>query len=143
MKKVFLMMTGVLLVFGMNSDALANSNTKGPFGTQENHNLSGFEGKVEFVSGRHHRGHRSGHFRGNRHRGHRSGHFRGHQRGFQKRHFGGLRSDKYYRPYYKPYGNYYSGGYSYRGRGYGGYKNYNHRNRGYGNGFYLFRGHKY
>lgn len=126
MRKAFLIVAGILFVFGANSDALAQSRAKMPVKAQVNYHANGAEGKVEFVTGRHHRRHNQGRYGNHRH----GRHFRDHRQGYNKHHY---REQDLYR-FYKPYGNYYSNRHPYRKRGYNGYKNHDRHDRGYGQG---------
>ena len=142
MKKAFFIAVGVLFIFGTHTNTFAQSKVRMNPEAQVGYNLNGFKGKVEFVSRRHHGGHRHS-FRGHRHggnrhfySGHRYGYSQDHRHGLYrgygfKGHFGGLRFKNFFRPYYSPYGSYYRGYYPgsryYRGYGYSEYKGGRHR----------------
>lgn len=125
MKKTFFILSAVLGVFAVNTDAFALSNSRVATPTSTGLYLNGFQGgdgvTATLVTRRYGGGHRH-YYKGHRYNRHFRSHRFGHNRGFRFNH---------YRPYYKPYRNFYQRPYRgynnyYRGGGYSGYSN--HRN---------------
>jgi len=67
MRKAFLIVAGILFVFGANSNASAQSKTRMPIKAPASYHANDVEGTVKFISGRHDLRHNQGRYGKHRH----------------------------------------------------------------------------